>query len=164
MTPYSEILSTLAQVIACCLTAPIHYLNTDLSQSLLISTIIRQIICVILSFIDKYKYRHTDINIRSSTQQFGHVYLLKALCPSDVIWRYRFESILVQVMGWFPVGIKPLTNPMSSSWWRRQMETFYFPRYWPFVRGIFLSPVNSSHKGQWRETLMFYLICAWRNG
>ena len=31
VTPYSEILSTLAQVIACCLTAPIHYLNTDLS-------------------------------------------------------------------------------------------------------------------------------------
>ena len=27
LKPYSEILSTLAQVIACCLTAPIHYLN-----------------------------------------------------------------------------------------------------------------------------------------
>ena len=24
----------------------------------------------------------------------------------------------------------------------------YFPRYWPFVRGIHRSPVNSSHKGQ----------------
>ena len=25
-----------------------------------------------------------------------------------------------------------------------------FPRYWPFVRGIHRSPVNSPHKGQWR--------------
>ena len=29
----------------------------------------------------------------------------------------------------------------------------YFPRYWPFVRGI--------HKGQWRGALMFSLIYAW---
>ena len=39
-----------------------------------------------------------------------------------------------------------------------------FPRYWPFVRGIHRSPVNSSHKGQWRGDLMFSLICAWING
>ena len=36
----------------------------------------------------------------------------------------------------------------------------HFPRYWPFVRGIHRSPVNSPHKGQWRGALMFYLICA----
>ena len=39
-----------------------------------------------------------------------------------------------------------------------------FPGYWPFVRGINRSPVNSSHKGQWRGALMFSLICAWING
>ena len=27
----------------------------------------------------------------------------------------------------------------------------HFPRYWPFVRGIHRSPVNSRHKGQWRH-------------
>ena len=36
----------------------------------------------------------------------------------------------------------------------------HFPRYWPFVRGIHRSPVNSTHKGQWRGALMFSLICA----
>ena len=36
----------------------------------------------------------------------------------------------------------------------------HFPRYWPFVRW----PVNSPHKGQWRGTLVFSLICAWING
>ena len=37
----------------------------------------------------------------------------------------------------------------------------HFPRYWPFVRGIHRSPVNSPHKGQWRWAFMFSLICAW---
>ena len=40
----------------------------------------------------------------------------------------------------------------------------HFTRYWPFVRGIHRSPVNSPHKGQWRGALMFSLICAWING
>ena len=38
------------------------------------------------------------------------------------------------------------------------------PHYWPFVRGIHRSLVNSPHKGQWREALMFSLIWAWTNG
>ena len=49
----------------------------------------------------------------------------------------------------------------QKSWWRHQMETF--SRYWPFVRRIHRSPVNSPHKGQWRGTLMFSLICVWIN-
>ena len=40
----------------------------------------------------------------------------------------------------------------------------HFPRYWPFVWGIHRSAVDSLQKGQWRETLMFSLICAWTNG
>ena len=40
----------------------------------------------------------------------------------------------------------------------------HFPRYWPLVRGIHGSPVNSPHKAQWRGALMFSLICVWING
>ena len=40
----------------------------------------------------------------------------------------------------------------------------HIQRYWPFVRGIHRSPVNSPHKSQWRGALMFSLICAWTNG
>ena len=40
----------------------------------------------------------------------------------------------------------------------------HFPRYWPFVRGIRRSPVNSPHTGWWRRALMFSLICASING
>ena len=36
----------------------------------------------------------------------------------------------------------------------------HFPRYWPFMRAIHRSPVNSPHKGQRRGALMFPLICA----
>ena len=37
------------------------------------------------------------------------------------------------------------------------------PRYWPLVRRIHRSPVNSPHKGQWRGALMISLIFAWIN-
>ena len=40
----------------------------------------------------------------------------------------------------------------------------YFPRYWPFVRGIHWQPMNSPHKGQWRGALMYFLSCACVNG
>ena len=39
----------------------------------------------------------------------------------------------------------------------------HFPRYWPFVRGIYQSPVNSPQKGQWCRALVFSLICIWIN-
>ena len=54
--------------------------------------------------------------------------------------------------------------------WREQrqhddvIKWKHFPRYWPFVRGIHGSTVNSPHKGQWRGALMFSLICVWING
>ena len=47
---------------------------------------------------------------------------------------------------------------IAYAWWRHQRE--HFPRYWPFVRGIHWSPVNSPYKGQWRWALMSSLICA----
>ena len=40
----------------------------------------------------------------------------------------------------------------------------HFPCYWPFVRGIHWSPVNSPHKGQWHGTLIFFWICVWTHG
>ena len=42
--------------------------------------------------------------------------------------------------------------------------SIFRPRYWPFVRGIHRSPVNSPHKGQWPGALMISLICARING
>ena len=39
----------------------------------------------------------------------------------------------------------------------------HFPCYWPFVREIHWSLVNSPHKGQWPGALMVSLICVWTN-
>ena len=67
----------------------------------------------------------------------------------------------LQAMSWLPSLIK--------IWVRKRKRLFrhddvikwkHFPRYWPFVRGIHRSPVNSPHKGQWRGALMFSLMCA----
>ena len=49
----------------------------------------------------------------------------------------------------------------SLSWWRHQIQTF--SALLPFVRGIYRSPVDSPHKGQWRGALMFSLIWRWTN-
>ena len=60
---------------------------------------------------------------------------------------------------------KPVINrasPVSEELvWRDDVIKWkHFPRYWPFVRGIHRSTVNSPHKGQWRGALMFSLMCA----
>ena len=54
--------------------------------------------------------------------------------------------------------------PQSSDYHYGVIKRKHFPRYWPFVRGIHRSSVNSPHKGQWRGALMFSMICAWMNG
>ena len=66
------------------------------------------------------------------------------------------KSALVQIMAWHWTGDMPLHDDVTK--WK------HFPRYWPFVRGIHRSPVNSPHKGQWRGALMISLICVWING
>ena len=61
--------------------------------------------------------------------------------------------------------------PTDATWWHRPGQLHddvikwkHFPRYWPSVRGIHRSPVNSPHKGQWRGALIFSLISVWING
>ena len=48
-----------------------------------------------------------------------------------------------------------------ESWRRHQMETF--SALLVLFAGNSPVPVNSPHKGQWRGTLIFSLICAWIN-
>ena len=65
---------------------------------------------------------------------------------------YIWVNIDYKVMACFPTAPNPLHDDVIK--WK------HLPRYWPFVRGIHRSPVNSPHKGQWRGALMFSLICA----
>ena len=66
-----------------------------------------------------------------------------------------------------------ISNSYPALWWCHNMETLsghgdvikwkHSTRYWPFVRGIHRSPVNSPHKGHWRGALIFSLICVSTN-
>ena len=58
-------------------------------------------------------------------------------------------------------GLNSRVLRASLAWWRHQIETFSALLF--FVKGIHRSTVHSPHKGQWRGTLMFSLICAWTN-
>ena len=60
----------------------------------------------------------------------------------------------------YPLGVTLVDGTIDDD----VIKWKHFPRYWPFVRGIHRSPVNSPHKGQWRGALMFTLICARING
>ena len=73
-----------------------------------------------------------------------------------VLFTKRGVSQNALYSGWCSLS----TGRSSWSWWCHQMETCY----WPFVRGIHWSPMNSPHNGRWRRALMFYLIYARTNG
>ena len=115
----------------------------------------------------------------SRSQQTHHAIMTSLLRQNDVIlkmtsfWRYN-DVTITSCVQWgatacrynalwsIPIGSQSCTC-MSSSIHDDVIKWKHFPRYWPFVRGIHRSPVNSPHKGQWRGALMFSLICVWIN-
>ena len=66
--------------------------------------------------------------------------------------------------GHYSLFIFQMKNRFANISKSDQREWKHFPRYWPVVREIYRSPVNSPRKGQWRGALMLSLICAWING
>ena len=59
-----------------------------------------------------------------------------------------------------------ITSVNGNNFWKHNdvLQWKHFPRNKPFVGGIYRSPVNSPHKGQWHGALVFSLICVWING
>ena len=92
-------------------------------------------------------------------------------CCSKYMFLYEYwavlstkESVLSTAqLCWTRLWVNPYI-PTSKLYHYDVIKWKYFPRYWPFLKGIHRSPVNSHHKGQWREALMFSLICACTNG
>ena len=86
----------------------------------------------------------------------------RMLCPNPV------EYIIVWIWSHCRVGAlswqeRPFDDCINIKCHDDVIKWKHFPRYWPFVRGIHRSTVNSPHKGQWRGALMFSLICTWIN-
>ena len=102
-----------------------------------------------------YKYNFLIVvwcaSITVIQSKCGNIYpgILLAIL-NDVVWPQMFSKLILTA--------KTLQKHDDVIKWK------HFPRYWPFLRGIHRSPVNSPHKGQWRGALMFSLICVWING
>ena len=60
--------------------------------------------------------------------------------------------------------VKKITKSNEACRHNDAIKWKHFLRHWPFVRGIHWSPVNSPHKCQWHEALMFPFMCAWIDG
>ena len=85
-------------------------------------------------------------------------------CPVD-LKLYCFHSNNTKIIQLFPCAV-PFGFPCPCGSYDHDdvIKWKHFPRYWPFVREIHRSPVNSPHKSQWRGPLMFSFICTWING
>ena len=70
----------------------------------------------------------------------------------------------LQLQCWPSLVLVYLRDSPVKGWHDDVIKWKHFPRYWPFVRKIHRSLLNSTHKGQWRGALMFSIICAWTNG
>ena len=102
----------------------------------------------------RWKYRHSEISAYPTTYFEQH-------------WNYAeiFQLSYIVHNSVFPHSSMVISKSNLVLFSHDDVIKWkHFPRYWPFVRGIHRSPVNSPHKGQWRGALLFSLICAWING
>ena len=101
------------------------------------------------------KYLHYDIRVNFTTNTHV-VYRIRHGSFED--YQHAMRTHLAKVK----VG---LVNRLEKFGNRDDViKSKHFPRYWPFVRGIHRSPVDSPHKDHARGALLFSLICDWTNG
>ena len=116
----------------------------------------------LLNWTARKYFSENSITIHHNT----NIWLLK------YVWTFRVSCTLLLVVGHISLTdyrciIQILENTCDSAdvayatvftkfqLYDDVIKWKHFPRYWPFVRGIHRSPVNSPHKGQWRGALMF---------
>ena len=97
-----------------------------------------------------WKLLHFDSNFTEVYYE-GSRWLKVRMCSDDRLSQWSSNSL---------THIYSMLRQASSSRMMTSSNEKHFPRYWPFVRGIHRSPVNSPHKGQWRGALIFSLTCA----
>ena len=87
----------------------------------------------------------------NNAKSFGSILSAEISCDNDVIMP---STYLRHLTGSWNDSIES-PSPRFSVFGKQSIyddviKSKHFPRYWPFVRGIHRSPVNSPHKGQWR--------------
>ena len=89
-------------------------------------------------------------------------------CPGDLrshgISRHNINQVIRNIPSLPSEQLNPRCHWSIREGYMMTSSNENIPCYWPFVRGIHRSPVESPHKGQWRGDLMFSLICGWTNG
>ena len=104
-----------------------------------------------------HRWRRLDSKYTCSDSTFSRAGSI-ILCTPDKVYPINYAVLLPCLMF---LLLFILEIPLSHD---DVIKLEPFPRYWPFVRGIHRSPVNSPHKGQGRGALMFSFICTWING
>ena len=109
--------------------------------------------------------RQTPVTGEFPAQRASNAKDVSILWRHHAYWNLKMVIFLITIYHFYFL-------PDNPAHWRRWIlpafhddviKWKHFPRYWPFVRGIHRSPVNSPHKGQWRGALMFSLTCVWIN-
>ena len=103
-----------------------------------------------------YQYRNSHYKNKMRWYANSHIFIMEFHLP----WNSSDSWVWV---GYTDV-VKYILSPRLKQNHDDVIKWKNFPCYWPFVRGIHRSPVNSPHKGQWRGALMFSLIWVWING
>ena len=95
------------------------------------------------------------------------LYRVRCLCDfynSNFIVRWKSNILFVFTI--INHSIYELKHTRVSHWLCKNhpqhddvIKWKHFPGYWPYVRRIHRSPVNSPLKGHWHGALMFSLIC-----
>ena len=68
----------------------------------------------------------------------------------------------IQTGAWMHLQVDTTCGLAAHYWFGEDVIKWkHFPRYWPFWRGIFRSPVDSAHKDQLCGAFIFSLICTW---
>ena len=120
--------------------------------------------CLENIWIEKLKvlrlYQWDTMNFSLESQEtMSHWHRISPKTEFCIFYQYvNYKEDAFQMIDWKCIYNLMLTMHDDVIKWK------HFPRYWPFVRGIHWSPVNSPHKGQWRGAFMINLICARING
>ena len=93
------------------------------------------------------------------TALFTKLWIYSLVLCQKQIWRTSARNYIPRYCGCNYLFVPLIDTSGTTLIHDDVIKWKYFPRYWPFVRRIYRSPVNSPHKGQWRGALMgfFYL-------
>ena len=131
--------STLARVMACCLTAPSHYLN---QCWLIISEILLKANSPEMFNISINGMSLKMINLKIAPKYAPWCHVNMRLQPITLLWKWPWRYTFCTTCHDDVIKWKP------------------FPRYWPYVRGIHRSSVNSLQKGLVTRSFdVFFDLC-----